>query len=146
MPTIVGILIFISGKNVMLNWVEYEKKYDLGARMESKSFKTLCQLMTLIRWFHITNYHYCPYYARCLHTRWEVLLLWSCLFIYSSVIYSSENRRKKTNKQLNPRVKPQGQDLILISKYAILCHNWKFRSISWSPRNNKENVKVSRCF
>ena len=33
MPTIVGILIFISRKNFMLNWVEYEKKfYDVEAR------------------------------------------------------------------------------------------------------------------
>ena len=27
MPTIVGILIFISRKNFMLNWVEYEKSF-----------------------------------------------------------------------------------------------------------------------
>ena len=34
MPTTVGILIFISRKNFMLNWDEYEKKfYDLGARV-----------------------------------------------------------------------------------------------------------------
>ena len=33
-PTIVGIFIFISRKNFMLNWVEYEiKNYDLGARL-----------------------------------------------------------------------------------------------------------------
>ena len=34
MPTTVGILIFISRKNFMLNWVEYEKKfYNLGPRL-----------------------------------------------------------------------------------------------------------------
>ena len=33
MPTIVGIFIFISRENVMLSWVEHEKKfYNLGAR------------------------------------------------------------------------------------------------------------------
>ena len=33
MPTIVGILTFKSSKNFVLSWVEYEKFYNIAARM-----------------------------------------------------------------------------------------------------------------
>ena len=97
MPTIVGILTFMSRKNFMLNWVEHEKSFitsgpvfTSGLVLEYYWMSFRCILLTCVVFLHINS----AFQQTVIRWYVRLRLNWVCTFAYDPKTHFQSNKVK----------------------------------------------------